>query len=66
LALIGEGLSGQNVVVHFGATDVTITGQPFMNRFNLEVPATLAAGTVQVSVTVDGNATNAVAFEVLG
>ncbi|HKQ05850.1 MAG TPA: Pvc16 family protein [Blastocatellia bacterium] len=66
VALSGEGLSGQNVVVHFGATDVTITGQPFMNRFSLEVPATLAAGTVPVTVTVDGNTTNAVSFEVLG
>jgi Pvc16 N-terminal domain/IPT/TIG domain len=58
IAIVGRSLSGRAVVVHFGAQDVNVQAQPFAARFSVAVPAGLPAGTVNVSVTVDGGNTN--------
>jgi hypothetical protein len=63
--LIGDSLSGQNVIVRFGVTNVTVGPQAFSSRLSVKVPSGLAAGAIQVRVTVDGNNSNALSFEVL-
>jgi hypothetical protein len=66
VTLMGNGLSGRNVVVTFGATAVVVGAQPFATQFAVNVPGALAAGAVTVTVTVDGNSTNGVPFTVSG
>ena len=60
VTLTGDGLAGRHVIVSFNATTVDIGGQPFASRIRLNAPRTLGAGTVQVSASVDGRATNTV------
>lgn len=64
--LSGSSLSGRSVSVGFGGTAVDVGAQPFSARFNARVPTALAAGVIQVKVTVDGRDTNNVAFTVSG
>lgn len=66
VTLSGSGLSGRNVSVTFGATNVALGPQPFASRFSVRVPPTLAAGPVQVKATIDGRDTNSVSFTVSG
>ena len=63
--LEGRGLSGQAVVVSFGATDVQIGAHAFATRIDVAVPAGLAPGDVQLKVTVNGAVTNELTFTVL-
>jgi len=65
VTLAGAGLSGESVFVRFGATDVSVGAHPYPSRLSVTVPAALPVGTVAVKVTVDGNITNEIAFEVL-
>jgi hypothetical protein len=65
IALIGRGLSGGNVVVHFGAASVNVGPHPYSSRIVVTVPAGLAVGTVQARATIDGNDTNNLSFGVL-
>jgi hypothetical protein len=66
VTLIGQGLSGRKVVTSFGATTVDLGAQSFSSRITLPVPPGLAAGAVQVKVTIDGRDTNSKPFTVLG
>jgi hypothetical protein len=66
VVLNGAGLSGRHVIVGFGATAVDLGAQPFASRIRLNVPRTLVAGTVMVSVSVDGRVTNQTPLAVLG
>src|SRR5262245_16015198 len=65
IELIGRGLSGREVIVHFGAVSVEAGAQAYATRVAVTVPAGLAAGTIQVRATVDGNETNNLSFGVL-
>lgn len=65
LTLTGAGLSGRTVSVNFGTHPVTIGAQPFASRLRAALPAGLPAGSVQVTVTVDGHNTNGVQFQVM-
>lgn len=65
LVLTGAGLSGRTVSVNFGANSVAIGSQPFASRLKAALPAGLPAGSVQVTVTVDGRNTNGVPFQVM-
>jgi len=66
VTLAGQGLSGQSVVVHFGATNVAVGAHGYGSQLSVMVPVGLAAGVVNVSVTINGNDTNVVPFRVLG
>jgi hypothetical protein len=66
VVLNGAGLSGRHVIVSFSAANVDLGAQPFATRIRLNTPRALAAGQVQVSVSVDGRLTNQIALEVLG
>lgn len=63
--LTGKGLSGQNVVVSFGAQSLSLGPQAFQSRIGVKVPAGLSPGSAPVKVTVDGNETNVLPFEVI-
>lgn len=63
--LTGKGLSGRNVVVTFGTQSLTLGPQAFPSRIVVAVPAGLAPGGTPVKVTVDGNTTNVLSFEVI-
>jgi len=65
ITLIGRGLSGGNVVVHFGAASINVGPHPYSSRIVVTVPDGLAVGTIQVSATIDGNETNNLSFGVL-
>lgn len=65
VAIIGSGLSGQNVAVRFGAAQVVIGPAAYSSRLEAVVPAGLTPGTVQVKAVVDGVETNGLDFEVL-
>lgn len=64
IALRGAGLSGRAVSVSFGAHVVAMGAQPFSTLLQVSVPSGMAAGIVQVKVTIDGRDTNTVPFEV--
>jgi hypothetical protein len=64
IKIFGSGLSGQAVSVSFGATSVNLGAQPYASQVSVTVPA-LAAGTVVLKITVDGNDTGSVNFKVL-
>ena len=66
VTLVGQGLSGRNVSVSFGAVTVAVGPQASATRFPVTVPASLAAGAVQVQVTIDSRVTNAQQLTVLG
>jgi hypothetical protein len=66
VTLAGQGLSGQTVVVRFGAANVPVGPHGYASQLSVRVPAGLAAGVVSVRVTVNGNDTNTVPFTVLG
>jgi|GEM_PF-1045749 len=66
VTLAGSGLSGRNVSVTFGATNVPLGPQSFASQFSVRVPPALAAGPVQVKATIDGRDTNSVSFTVSG
>lgn len=63
--LNGTELNGASVTVTFDSTDVAVGPQGFSSRFAAAVPNGLAAGQVNVHVTVDGAVTNDVPFDVL-
>jgi IPT/TIG domain len=65
ITLTGGGLSGQNVVVRFGAVSLPAMPQPFASRFSVAAPAGLTAGPVKVSVIVHGASSNEVDFTVI-
>jgi hypothetical protein len=65
ITLTGRGLSGGNVVVHFGAASVNVGPHPYSSRIVVTVPDGLAVGTIQVSATIDGNESNNLSFGVL-
>jgi hypothetical protein len=65
ITLLGRGLSGREVIVHFGAVSVDAGAQAYASRVVVTAPAGLAAGTIQVRATVDGNETNPLSFGVL-
>jgi len=65
VGLTGRGLSGQNVVVSIGAQSVSLGAQAFASRLLVAVPAGLAPGSAPVKVTVDGNESNVLPFEVI-
>ncbi len=65
VTLSGHSLSGQNVVVSFGASDVNVGAHAAASRLTVGVPPALAAGAHAVKVTVNGNESNTVQFEVL-
>lgn len=54
VTLLGHGLSGTSVVVHFGTTSQDLGAQPFARAVRVTVPGSLSPGSVDVSVTVDG------------
>lgn len=64
ITLIGSGLSGQKVIVSFNATDTTIGPHAYSSQLAVAIPATLTQGTFQVKVTVDGNESNTLPFEI--
>ncbi len=64
--LNGRGLSGQAVVVKFGAEEVAVGAHAFATQLEVAVPAALAPGDVQLQVNVNGADTNALTFTVLG
>lgn len=66
ITLTGSGLSGVAVSLAFDATPVNLGAQANASRFKVKVPSTLAAGTVAVKVTVNGNDTNPRSLVVLG
>lgn len=66
ITLTGSGLSGAVVSIDFGGTNVNLGAQPNASRFKVSVPSTLAAGTVAVKLTVNGNDTNTRSLVVLG
>lgn len=65
VVLTGDGLSGRNVTVSFNAVVVTVGAQPIGSRMTVSLPANLLPGVIQVTVTVDGRATNALPLAVL-
>lgn len=66
VTLIGAGLSGQTVSVDFGGTAVAVGPQPFASRLRLRVPLTLAAGSVAVKATINGNDSNTLQLTIVG
>jgi hypothetical protein len=66
VTLTGSGLSGSSVSIDFGGTQVNLGAQANANRFRVEVPSTLAAGTVATKLIVNGNDTNTRSLVVLG
>ncbi|MGB8508480.1 MAG: Pvc16 family protein [Pyrinomonadaceae bacterium] len=65
ITLNGSGLSGQNVVVSFGATNVAVGAHAYATQLSVRVPPALAPGATTVRVTVNGNQTNALPFSVV-
>jgi hypothetical protein len=65
VTLVGTSLAGRVVVVHVGAQNVNVGAQPLSSRFEIRIPAALAAGATTISVTVDGSDTNTVPFTVI-
>lgn len=65
VTLFGRSLCSQNVIVSFDGTNVTIGAHAYSSQLTVRVPSTLTAGTVAVKVTVDGNETNTLLFEVI-
>ena len=63
--LTGRSLSGHNVIVNFGSINVPLGPHPYGSEINVTVPSTLIPGEVDVSITVDGNNTNTLSFEVV-
>jgi hypothetical protein len=66
VALTGNSLSGQNVIVSFGAMSVNLGPNAYSSRLTVRVPSGLAVGPVNVKVSVDGNDTNSLVLDVLG
>jgi hypothetical protein len=64
VSLFGGGLTGEDVIVRFGATDARIGGHAYASRIVVTVPAGLPAGGVKVKASVDGDETNELNFEV--
>jgi hypothetical protein len=64
VVIVGSGLSGQNVAVRFGATEVVVGAAAYSSRLEVVVPAGLTPGAVQVKAVVDGVETNVLEFEV--
>ena len=65
VSLAGKGLSGQNVVITFGTQSLPSGPQVFSSRIVVAVPSGLAPGNAPVKVTVEGNASNVLPFEVI-
>ena len=66
VTLSGYSLSGQTIVVSFGAVDVNIGANAYSARLTVAVPSGLAVGLVGVKLSVDGHSTNTFQFGVLG
>ncbi len=65
ITLRGRGLSGQHVSVSFGPFATPAEANAWFSQLNLRVPTDLAAGSLQVTATVDGHQSNPLDFEVL-
>jgi hypothetical protein len=65
VTLTGKGLSGQAVVVSFGATTVNVGPHAYSSRLTVKVPSPLAPGTITIKVTVNGVDSNLLPFEVI-
>lgn len=65
IKIVGAGLSGELVVVSFGATPVPIGAHPFASQLTVPVPAALPAGPVPVTVTVNSVNSNPADLTVL-
>jgi len=66
IKILGAGLSGEAVVVNFGATPFNLNAHPFSGQIEVTVPAALATGVVAVSATVNSINSNNRNFTVLG
>lgn len=65
IRIVGAGLSGEDVHVFFGATDVDLNAHPFSSQIDVAVPV-VGAGLVAVKVRVNGIDSNTVNLKVLG
>jgi hypothetical protein len=53
IQIIGRGLSAEVVSVSFGGTNVNLGAHPFSSQISIPIPASLAAGTIAIRVTVN-------------
>ena len=66
IRIVGAGLSGEAVIVSFGATDVNLNAHPFSSQIEVAVPGALGPGVVAVKVKVNGIDSNTADLKVLG
>jgi hypothetical protein len=66
IRIIGAGLSGEDVVVSFGATIEDLNAHSFSSQIEVAIPATVGAGVVAVKVTVNSIDSNTHNLRVLG
>ncbi|MGH9928206.1 MAG: IPT/TIG domain-containing protein, partial [Pyrinomonadaceae bacterium] len=65
IRIVGAGLSGEAVVVSFGATPVNLNAHPFSSQIDVAVPPSLVPGLAAVRVTVNTINSNSTDFMVL-
>lgn len=66
IRIVGAGLSGEAVLVSFGATVENLNAHPFSSQIDVAVPAVVGPGVVAVKVKVNNIDSNTVNLRVLG